>query len=365
MRIGFVTTHRYQNFGTFLQCFALQKILQELGHDVEIIDYRREEFEQSTLNKARIVIGDFRRHPMDYIRNISAWFLLCKRKSLFYKFAKENFRVSRQFWKTNDDLKANPPQYDLYLSGSDQIWNPAICGFIEPYFLTFAPKGSLKASYASSIGLSHLSTTEIEQLKVMLTTYQYLSCREKIGCKLLADCGYTEVKHVLDPTLLIDKSIWETMSSKSTIQNKDYNLCYFLAETPEKRTKAHELLSDEKIENLTVDFRYSKDAILAAGPYEFLSLIRNAKTIVTDSFHGMIFCVLFGKDFFVFPRHKETDHNHQNSRIIDMLDTIGLKNRWYPPSKDNISPIDYTIVDNKIKTLKQYSIEYLHKVTQL
>ena len=362
MKIGFVTTHQYQNFGTFLQCFALQKMLQDLGHDTEIIDYRREEFKRTMFEKIRIAIGDFRKHPMSYISNILAWFLLCKRRSLFNKFAKENFKISQQYWKTSDDLKLNPPQYDLYMSGSDQIWNPSICGFIEPYFLTFAPKDSFKVSYAPSIGLSHLSTVEIDQLSTMLATYKYLSCRETTGCRLLADCGM-KVEHVLDPTLLLDISIWNSMADKSKIHKTNYNLCYFLTETPEKRMQAYELLSDAKIENLTVDFRYSKGAILAAGPYEFLSLIRNAKTIVTDSFHGMLFSILFGKDFYILPRHQATNHNHQNSRIIDMLNALELSNRWCPTST-NISPIDYIAVSNKINILKQHSIRYLQKVTK-
>ena len=365
MKIGFVTTHQYQNFGTFLQCFALQKILQILGHDTEIIDYRREEFKRSTVEEARITIGDFRKNPMSYISNIPAWFLLHERRTLFDKFAKDNFKISQQSWKTSDDLKLNPPQYDLYMSGSDQIWNPAICGFIEPYFLTFAPKNSLKVSYASSIGLSHLSKIEMEQISIMLSTYKFLSCREKTGCKLLADCGYTKVEHVLDPTLLLDISIWDAMANKSKINKTNYNLCYFLTETSEKRAQAKELLSDAKIENLTTDFRYSKEAILAAGPYEFLSLIRNAKTIVTDSFHGMLFSILFCKDFYMLPSHQTTDYNHQNSRIIDMLSSLGLSSRWCPISKANISPIDYTIIKNKINILRLHSIEYLQKVTKV
>ena len=171
MKIGFITTHRYKNFGTFLQCYALQHVLEKLGHEVEIIDYERKDFQRRKIERLRILLGDIKRNPVKNLKKVRNCLRSIKRNRLFKKFCSCYFHLSTESYATSNDLVNHPPIYDLYLAGSDQIWNPSLNGFINPYFLTFAPKGRKKSSYAPSIGIVSLDEAQKKQFKILLSDF--------------------------------------------------------------------------------------------------------------------------------------------------------------------------------------------------
>lgn len=360
MKIGFITTHQYKNFGTFLQCYALQYVLTELGHHVEVIDYQRKEYEKGWLERMRIIAGDIRRHPLKNLRIILNYPFHFKRNYLFNKFYCKNFLLSPQKYPTSDSLKRNPPIYDLYISGSDQIWNPTLNGFIEPYFLTFVPTGGLKAAYASSIGITTLNEEQKATFRFLLHDFKFISCREKSGLQLLNSCGINNVIHVVDPTLLLNKQFWLSLSQKSSIHKRQYGLTYFLSKSIYKEKLVTPLFETDKRLDLTMETDCAFKSILAAGPYEFLSLINNADFICTDSFHGVVFSILFEKEFYALPRHNEGNINSQNSRIKDLLEDLGLTNRWIQHQANIVrTPINYQEINARLSNLKEKSFNYI------
>lgn len=362
MRIGIVTTHQYQNFGTFLQCYALQHTLEKMGHVVEIIDYRRNDYKRSFFHQFRILVGEYRRSPKTLIKFIFTLRQQNRRNQLYKDFCNRFFNLSPKHYDNANELRMQPPIYDIYLSGSDQIWNPSICGFIPTYFLDFAPRASLKAAYAPSIGVSELSENERHVISDYLRDFSFLSCREQSGCQILNDCGFKNVECVLDPTFLLSSTCWERLSENSYIKETDYSLCYFLSENEEKNEKSRMFTGEDRVIRLTDNFRNGEHSILAAGPLEFLQLIRNAKNIVTDSFHGMVFCILFRKNFYMLPRHEENSMNSQNSRVIDLLKLLELYDRWNPFSINSCKPINYAHVERIVNLQKDKSIQYIRKI---
>lgn len=360
MKIGFITTHQYKNFGTFLQCYALQYTLTKLGHHVEVVDYQRKEYQKKWIEKTRIILGDIRRYPLKNLRIILNYPFLMKRICLFNKFYKRNFQLSSQKYPTSDSLKKNPPIYDLYISGSDQIWNPTLNGFIEPYFLTFVPKGRIKAAYAPSIGIAKLNEKQQDTFKRLLHDFKFISCREKSGVQLLNNCGIINVTQVIDPTLLVDKEYWLSLSQKSSINKQQYGLTYFLSKTDYKEKLINPLFKTKRRLDLTMETDCNYKSILAAGPYEFLSLINNADFICTDSFHGVVFSILFEKEFYALPRHNEGNINSQNSRITDFLKDLGLSDRWIQHQENIIrTPINYHEINTKLSYMKEKSFNYI------
>lgn len=360
MKIGFITTHQYRNFGTFLQCYALQHVLTKLGHHVEIIDYQRKEYKKGWIENVRIILGDIRRHPIKNLRIILHYPFLIKRTRLFNIFYRDNYQLSPQKYPTSDSLKKNPPVYDIYISGSDQIWNPTLNGFIEPYFLTFVPQGKFKAAYASSIGITQLNEEQKKTFSSLLHDFKFISCREASGIQILNSCNINNVTQVVDPTLLLDKQFWLSLSQKSYIHKQQYGLTYFLSKTNYKEKCVTPLFKTNKRLDLTMETDYKSKSILAAGPYEFLSLINNADFICTDSFHGVVFSILFEKEFYALPRHSERNINSQNSRITDLLKDLGLIDRWVQDQEKIIRyPINYHEVNIKLTKLKGKSFNYI------
>lgn len=361
MEIGFVTTHRYKNFGTFLQCYALQKVLSDYGHNVEIIDYLRCDLKKSNLERIRILIGSVRRNPIKHLLIFLNFFRSLKRDYLFNRFFKENFKLSPKSYPTSDSLKQNPPVYDIYIAGSDQIWNPNLNGFIEPYFLTFAPKDKVKISFASSIGISYLSTEQKQHFYNYLHDYKIISCREQTGVNLLLGCGLKNIYKVADPTFLLSNEFWSEMASKSSIRPKNYGLTYLLSKTLEKENIAKQLFNKTKRIDLSMDKQIGVRSILSAGPIEFLYLIKNSDFICTDSFHGVVFSIIFEKEFYVLPRHDENNINSQNSRIYNLLSEINLEERLIKTLDFTRKPINYSIVSPKIKRISNESMKFIQQ----
>lgn len=362
MKIGFITTHQYRNFGTFLQCYALQYVLESLGHEVEIIDYRRKEYQRGKIERLRIWLGNIRRYPVKNLRKVQNCIRTIKRNRLFQIFYFQYFHLSSESYATFDELKSHPPVYDLYIAGSDQIWNPSLNGFIKAYFLTFVPEGK-KTSYAPSIGITSLNEVQKRQFAILLSDYQHISCREKTGVQLLNECGIKNVVQVVDPTLLLPSSFWQSLAKKSSLSSKDnYGLAYFLSCDEEKEHIVAPLYHMLKRFDLTMDNTCNSQSILAAGPCEFLSLIRNADFVCTDSFHGVVFSVIFQKEFYALPRHRLDSANSQNSRIIDFLNDLGLEERWITQPLLSRIPIHYTDANIKLQNRIKHSFDYLNRM---
>ena len=227
-----------------------------------------------------------------------------------------------------DELYANPPKYDLYISGSDQLWNPTQPYCLEPYFLTFVPKGiGKKISFATSIGITDLRENEKADFKKWLSSYDDISVREFQAQELLQGLlPKKNIHQVADPTFLLETKEWKSMSVKP--QQRKYILMFTLQHRPEileyclklSKQSGLPLIALGQVQPDVIDGSYT--AVKDAGPREFLGYIENAEMVITDSFHCTVFSLIMGaKNFYTYI----APDNHRGSRIIDLLSTYGLK----------------------------------------
>lgn len=332
MKIGIITIHNSPNYGACLQAFALWKYLEMQGHDVEIIDLYRpyqREYVPSRKYKpyaksmsCKSILSSLLRKTK--IRNKSQQTFS---EEAFQKFHTFNsmIRMSKPY-KGIDELYANPPQYDLYISGSDQLWNPTQPYCLEPYFLTFAPRESKKISFATSIGVTYLTENVKRDFKKWLSSYDAISVREKQGKDLLESFLDREVYQVADPTFLLEPQIWESLAVFPSAE-KPYVLLFALQHNQELFDYAQKIAKecDKQLLYLcqVVEFGAFENCTIInnAGIEEFIGYVANADLLITESFHGTVFSLLMGtKNFYAYISQK----NNRGSRIEDLLSPFGL-----------------------------------------
>jgi len=357
-KVGIITFHEYNNYGTVLQAFALQKKVELMGYDSEIINFR------SSLNSLSFFQKVEKRYKVA-IKSIQTRKEMKLKKQAFKKFYKEYMKVGNKAYYNIAQLKKDVPEYDVYMAGSDQTWNPYLDIKSEAFFLTFAPKDKIRVSYAPSVGVGFVSPNYSEEMKKRLESVDYLSCREETGAKIISEITGKNVPVVLDPTLLLKPEDWDKVASNYNI-NEPYILCYFLGEMEHCRNFAKRL-SKEK--NIPIYYMYAtkydcKDGnkvLNNVGPREFIYLIKNASYICTDSFHGMIFSINYNKSFYTFCKRKEYEGS-DNQRIHDALKYFNVEDRFIEDGDKftgEFKDMDYNHINKDIENKRKISIEYL------
>lgn len=349
MKIGIITWHNYPNFGSALQAFALHHFINENGGEAELINYVPGK--QPALYRIRIFLSLFDKIiPRIISRKLHYRFLAFERK-----YFKETAII-----RTMIGLKRMNSLFDCFICGSDQIWAPNV--FNEVYMLSFVEDDKKKISYAASIGIP-LIPEEIKVLyKSLLSRFQKISVREKQGRDLLfKEFGITS-KVVLDPTLLIKAEDWRRLAKYPSTQK--YLLCYFLGKNEEHRILVERIAQTKNLKiiclsRLSMDKRPTFITDDDAGPREFIGYIDSADIVVTDSFHGLCFSINLEKDFYVVRRFKENDVINQNSRILNILNMVGLEQRLIDDSDAILPPIDYQTVKGKLEKLRCDSASFL------
>lgn len=331
-KVGIVTIHNSPNYGASLQSFALYEYIREQGADCEIIDVHRP-VNSDYIYERRY--SSFRNNPFTLKKRLCnfARTLLGRKSKIFLSALSEerfnsfnsNIRCSRPYCRLSD-LKKNPPIYDLYISGSDQLWNPTQPYCLEPYFLTFAPKSAKKISYATSIGITELSELEKLKFKEWLSTYNAISVRERQAKILLDSFIDKEVITVADPTFLLDVEKWKTIAVYPKLKEK-YIAVFLLSRRPELVQYAIKLSKESGYKLVLmkhVHMPLSDDYILEndLGPKEFLGYLGNAGLVITDSFHCSVFSLLMDAGNIYSYIHPG---NKRGSRITDLLKTFELE----------------------------------------
>lgn len=349
-KIGIITIHNSPNYGACLQSYALYKYIEQQGDDVEIIDLHRPiAYEDYLPSKKYTCARPIKRGRLSKLKGMVKTVLGMNAKtstrtaSLYSSTAIKKFEAFNsviklsQTYRGIDELYANPPIYDLYISGSDQLWNPTQAYCLEPYFLTFVPKGiGKKISYATSIGITELRENEKADFSKWLDSYDDISVREFQAQQLLQDLlPQKNVRQVADPTFLLKPNEWKAMAVKPskgkyilmfTLQHNQSILEYCLQLS---KQSGMPLISLGQIQPDVVDGSYT--AVKDAGPKEFLGYIGQAEMVITDSFHCTVFSLIMGaKNFYTYI----APDNHRGSRIMDLLDTYGLKNHLLTTTLD-------------------------------
>ena len=375
-KIGLVSVHN-PNYGSMLQTYALHTYIDEIGADNEIILYtkkndlrqiRRLMNIQLVLMKGRVLYRDmFCRffHP-DIAKQLSL------RMSKFEDFKNKHFKFSRNHigWK---DLLTTNQDYDTFIIGSDQVWNPINIG-TDFFNLLFTEDKKYRISYASSFGVSCIPNSQIKKTKQYLERIQCLSTREKTGVEIIKDLTGRDAELVCDPTLLVSKNLWDKLKGEKRFINEKYIFCYFLGNNPEHRDFAnrfkaktgYKLVALQHLDELILsDVNFADIKPFDVGPAEFVNLISNAEFVLTDSFHGTIFSLLYHKRFFTFSRFESSSKGSTNSRVISLLEMMGVKEHHIKATQaiDDCLNVeaDFDLIDKKIDIFRQKSREYLHK----
>ena len=376
-RIGIATIHKSSNFGGSLQAYALYKYLQEEGYDVEIIDILRpvhDRFVYDSLykpyrsdiysfkNRLFKIIGQLlgRKDNKGYASEIS--------KQRFAEFFKD-IKYSREYRKVRyiyDDV----PVYDVYISGSDQLWSPMHPFCIEPFFLTFAPEGSRKISYATSIGVTELRDNEKADFKRWLASYEAISVREEEGKKLLSSfIKDKKIEVVADPTFLLDIEAWKKLAVAPDIK-ENYILLFsltnrqplvdFAIRMSRESGKKLVILKGPLLDADSLDYILDNNI----GPREFLGYFDNADMVITDSFHGSVFSMLMGaKNFFSYIQ----PFSNTGNRITNLLSLMD-KDMHLLPTDLSMSysvlekeQIDKEELYSKIAKVKEHARDFLKR----
>lgn len=344
MKIGIITFHRTANCGAVLQAFALQKTLIQRGHEVYIIDYVPDIINQNFL---KIFCT---KNIMTIPNRIQSY---VKYRELD-KFIRHNITLS-ECYSTNEQLKKNPPLYDVYISGSDQIWNKFFTfqGEGKPtftYYLDFVPKGKVKISYATSLGFCSVDEEYLTMVKPYWEKFSGISVREESARILLQGVGI-DAEVLPDPTLLLPKEIYAEIASP----RPECVVTYILH---------HQQLFAQQLAKWASKRYFNKFYnITNCGIEDWLGYIGNAELVITNSYHGMIFAVLFHRNFVFVPIEGEGEE--MNDRVTTLLGLLDLKTRmvydWNGVEALLGKTIDWVKVDEKINLYRKKAIDYLIK----
>lgn len=371
MKIGVVTWFHYKNYGTVLQAYALQQFLKTKGYNCVLVNYIPV-YNRNFLQKVKY--GKFNRRIKNKIEAYRFKFSrkdikekLVDRNELFENFVNKNINLTPKIQSKNDLLKLNDI-IDCFICGSDQIWNPENLNGV--YFLNFVSKKRKKISYAPSFGVSHISASKKKIIQQWINGFDKLSVREEIGANILKSLTKKDVEVVVDPTLLLSREDWEQIIVNPDI-NEDYILCYFLGDRKEYWEVVQKLQRLTGYRVVIIPIRFNSylqkyDIRISTGPEDFIGLIKNAELIITDSFHGTIFSLIFQKDFYVFKRFKDKAKDSQNSRIYNILKLVNLENRLIQKnflirSKNDIYIDNYECVNRLLNEKIESSISFLIK----
>ena len=320
MKISIITFHNTSNFGATLQCVAFSKYLESLGHEVVIVNYLPEYVRNKISSKKELKNISKSKNKIKAIIKGLAYFSyshkINRRNKCFDSFISENLNLSIEY-NSYEELANNSPKADIYICGSDQIWNPSLTGnvFDKAFFLQYAD-GS-KNAYGVSIGELNVSTNA-EELRKLVEGYRNISVREKSVAPLLSSAINKPVDVVLDCTLLLNKSVYSDLEHSLSIFDEPYVLVYNVQNSNLAADLAKKISENKKLKIIDISpnpffhIRGSKKHI-DIGPGEFLFLIHNASCVVTNSFHGTVFSIIYEKEFYSFA------HSKRSGRVKDLL----------------------------------------------
>ena len=364
MRIKTITCHDVYNSGASLQAYALMRYLEELGNEVEIIDYKPD-YLNNHYKLGIIANPKYEKNLMLKMIYLTLKFpgrVLALRKKIKYDHFRDNYlKVTKKRYISNSELKNNPPEADIFICGSDQIWNSKFNNGKDPaFYLDFAPQGKIKASYAASFATDRIEESVRDITKERINKLDYIGVREISALNILEDLGIDNGIQVMDPVFLLSKETWLNMAYEVDKKQK-YIFVYDFDGNELIKEIALKVAKKKSLKIYTV-FKsdYSDKVIKGMGPIDFISYIKNAEFIISNSFHGTAFSIIFEKQFIVVNRKEEI-----NTRMRDLLTILKIENRLINENYnfDLINKnIDYTVVNRSIELKVKSSKEYLENI---
>ena len=322
-KVGILTYHSSDNYGSVLQAYALRKFLSEFC-DAEIIDYRKPEVKK--LYKIFKPISS----KFNIITNIynALYYLKLKNRKISYEdFRTKYLNLSEYEINEKDKLDKFVNRYDTLICGSDQVWNFDICDFDTSFLLDFPEFEGNKVAYAASMGPKKKSSEQVAKYKELFNSFNEISVRESSAASVLEDVLKKPVNTLIDPVFLLSKQEWEQSIKQANIKQKkqDYVFCYFPGGVSKnlenfsvelaKKLNCKRILTVPEWRNI---FRSGKKMYNCA-PFEFVDMIKNAKAVCTDSFHGTALSIIMDTPFYV-----EIGNGATDSRINTLISLSGM-----------------------------------------
>lgn len=361
-KVGIINFACADNFGAVLQAYALEKIIRDHGFDSETINFKPKYImgQYNSFNNIDVAIKSLRLHSV--LKKIFLGFKNMKkekkRRNCFRDFREKNMVLSKKEFYTPSDLLNDNLDYDFFITGSDQVWNPIFKKNIgNSFFLDFAPENKPKIAYAASIA-ENVDKSMSNEYKVLIGRFDHISLREISSVPFVRSLINKEVKVTLDPTLLLEKDDWQYVLKEPLLDDK-FILVYDLEYSEDLVYIANEFANrlGYKIVSYSkkLNFKNGSRSFKYEGPSELLGYINNAELVLTNSFHGTVFSVIFQKQFYTIP------HTTRGSRMIDFLNTLNLSDRII---QSRAIPgvefsINYNSVNEKLDVLKKDSLEFL------
>lgn len=379
--IGLVTCYFHHNYGSMLQAYATEMIMQQMKLPYQTIACKAP-IQYMTENKLlyftkKLLIADWkmklgkmkkekykRKYPDTFGKNSNI------RDAYFDKFVQTHFHLS-PYCKDRSELTDMAINFSAFIVGSDQLWRTDSVehGY---YTLEWVPDNIRKIAYSTSIGVKEIPWFQVEKNKRFMNRFQFIALREQSACDLVYKLTGKKVQVVLDPTLLFTGEEWMHIQEEKPLISGKYIFCYLLGNNPDQRTLIKKLKKKTGLkivalqhldEYIPSDEGFADEAPYKVGPAEFLNYIRNAEYVCTDSFHCSVFSILYKKKFFTFNRFSEGAKQSTNTRIDNLLNLTGLSGRRINAkmSVDDLLNLscDFTEVDEKLNKLRKSSMDYL------
>lgn len=378
MNIAIITWHSGPNAGTFFQLYGLYTYLAQRGHHVEVINYPN-------------IAKDFIARGWQYY--LSQPLALIRRKIERQKHAKQiriaekpytdELQLRKQRFDemyslmaftapviSDEDFAALNQHFDIFIVGSDQVWNASILN--RRYLLDFVNKGKVKASYSPSIGSGFVLKRQQEIFKHYLKDFDYISTREQCLQKILQEKLSRPIAHLLDPSMLIPRDKYLHIAHlPKDLKSHSYLLCYFMPKNEKQAEQARRFAESRGLKLVIMamhPFSFNvKGAYIyaSAGPREFVGLIAHAAIVFSSSFHCTIFSIILHKDLYVFEQQFSGKSADINQRYTEQLDTYGMSHRYIHWGEEitakHQKPIDYIKAETIFQQRLAESYEFLNQ----
>ena len=378
--IGLVTCYFHHNYGSMLQAYATEMIMQQMGLPFQTIackapiNYMQENKILYIIKKLLIADWKMRLGKMKIERAKKENPMFAKnweiRNKAFDQFAETFFHVS-PYCKNREELSKMAENYSAFLVGSDQLWRTDSVehGY---YTLEWVPDHIRKIAYSTSIGVKEVPWFQVEKNKRFMNRFDHIALREQSACDLVYKLTGRKVPVVLDPTLLFTGDQWLEIQQQEPLTNGKYIFCYLLGDNPLqrefiKRVKektGYKIVALQQLDDYIPSDEGFADEAPYVGPREFLNYIRNAEYVFTDSFHCSVFSILYKKNFFTFSRFAEGAKQSTNTRIDNLLHITGLEERRMTNDKAIEEVVNFKRnfdgVDEKLNALRKSSMDYLY-----
>lgn len=348
-----MTFQETNNYGALLQNYALQQALKKLGHDSETINYKSE-----YIGKPCKLIHLKKKGLMKYLLGVAGYFIYLprtKQNNVFRKRIKYTEKVKKV------DLDKFSDCYDLYITGSDQVWNYNLTDFDDYYMLGFVKNKKKCNSYAASLGIAEIAEDKKSKFSKYIENYNYISVREQSAKEAIEKVSEHQINVVADPCVLLSQSEWDVVTKEAPTE--PYVYVYQLGVSKDVVQLAKRLAKENGLKIIYTPFPVgtisSGKFHVTAGCEDIVTYIKNASYVVTDSFHGTLLSIIYHKEFYT---KASGTHGAVGNRITDLLKNYGLEERKINDNLDLNLKIDYVSVQEHIEENRNFAYKALEDI---